>query len=112
MAFAFEKLLVYQRAVDLADGVAASGGLSCGDWLLADPLNRAALSTVPRGTGIRRFAEPRRANDIAEPVAPPQAGASTVSNRALIADHGRLAWSPARPAAGPSVAAGGPVNTE
>ena len=45
MAFAFEKLLVYQRSVGLADAVCtATGRFPRGYFFLADQLNRAALS--------------------------------------------------------------------
>lgn len=45
MAFAFEKLHVYQRAVDFADAVAGlTEGFPRGHGFLADQLNRASLS--------------------------------------------------------------------
>ena len=45
MPFAFEKLVVYQRAVDFADNVAtATEQFQRGYGFLADQLNRAALS--------------------------------------------------------------------
>ena len=45
MSFAFEKLLVYQKAIDFADQVASlSEGFPRGYGFLVDHLNRAALS--------------------------------------------------------------------
>jgi len=45
MAFAFEKLLVYQKAVDMADGVCSRArDFPRGYYFLADQLNRASLS--------------------------------------------------------------------
>jgi four helix bundle protein len=45
MAFAFEKLLVYQKAVDFVDRVSSLTDNFCrGYGFLADQLNRAALS--------------------------------------------------------------------
>jgi hypothetical protein len=45
MAFAFEKLLVYQKAVDFADHIAAlTETFPRGYGFLADQLNRASLS--------------------------------------------------------------------
>ena len=45
MAFAFEKLRVYQKALDFADQIAAlTEGFPRGYGFLADQLNRAALS--------------------------------------------------------------------
>jgi len=52
MAFMFEKLQVYQKAVDLADRVAAlTESFPRGYGFLADQLNRAAL-------GRRRWSQP------------------------------------------------------
>lgn len=62
MAFAFEKLVVYQKAVDFADQVFQQTELiSRGDSFLVDQLNRAALSTsanIAEGNG--RFMKPDR----------------------------------------------------
>lgn len=55
MAFAFEKLLVYQKAVAFADGVCTlTRDLPRGYFFLADQLNRAALSiaaNIAEGNG-------------------------------------------------------------
>ncbi|NLW50265.1 MAG: four helix bundle protein [Candidatus Brocadiaceae bacterium] len=55
MPFAFEKLLVYQKAVDFADRIAAlTEQLPGGHGFLADQLNRAALSipaNIAEGNG-------------------------------------------------------------
>ncbi|MCZ6681737.1 MAG: four helix bundle protein [Planctomycetota bacterium] len=62
MPFAFEKLVVYQRAVDFADNVAtATEQFQRGYGFLADQLNRAALSisaNIAEGNG--RFTKPDR----------------------------------------------------
>ena len=64
MAFAFEKLIVYQKAVDFADKVAdASEQFPRGYGYLADQLNRASLSiaaNIAEGNG--RFTKPDRRN--------------------------------------------------
>ena len=45
MSFAFEKLIVYQKAVDFADKITALiENLSRGYYFLSDQFNRAALS--------------------------------------------------------------------
>jgi four helix bundle protein len=45
MAFAFEKLLVYQKAVDFSDRISElSGSFPRGFYFLTDQINRAALS--------------------------------------------------------------------
>jgi len=45
MAFAFEKLIVYQKAVDFADKICATTSKFLnGYYFLRDQLNRAALS--------------------------------------------------------------------
>jgi four helix bundle protein len=45
MTFAFEKLLVYQKAIDFSDRVfQLTSSSRRGFWFLADQLNRAALS--------------------------------------------------------------------
>jgi four helix bundle protein len=64
MAFIFENLQVYQKAVNLADNVAAlTRSFPRGYFFLADQLNRAALSiaaNIAEGNG--RFTKPDRKN--------------------------------------------------
>ncbi len=64
MAFAFEKLLVYQKAVDFSDAICAkSESFPRGYGFLSDQLNRAALSiaaNIAEGNG--RFTKPDRRN--------------------------------------------------
>ena len=64
MAFAFEKLKVYQKAVDFADSVAAvTDSFPHGYGFLADQLNRASVSiaaNIAEGNG--RFTTPDRKN--------------------------------------------------
>src|SRR5262245_25736791 len=64
MAFAFEKLMVYQKAVDFADAVCCQTELfSRGYGFLADQLNRASLSisaNIAEGNG--RFTKADRKN--------------------------------------------------
>ena len=64
MAFAFEKLSVYQKAVDFADQICGkSENFARGYGFLADQLNRAALSiaaNIAEGNG--RFTKPDRRN--------------------------------------------------
>jgi len=62
--FAFDKLLVYQKAVDFADPICAkSDNFTRGYRFLADQLNRASLSiaaSIAEGNG--RFTKPDRKN--------------------------------------------------
>lgn len=62
MAFAFEKLVVYQNAVTFADACCSlTRDFSRGYFFLADQLNRAALSiaaNIAEGNG--RFTKPDR----------------------------------------------------
>jgi four helix bundle protein len=55
MTFAFEKLLVYQKAVGFADAICSlTRGFPRGYFFLADPVNRAALSiaaNIAEGNG-------------------------------------------------------------
>ncbi len=64
MAFAFEKLLVYQKSVDFADAVGtATEQFQRGYGFLVDQLNRAALSissNIAEGNG--RFTKADRKN--------------------------------------------------
>ncbi len=64
MAFSFEKLLVYQKAVDFADSVCTvTEQFPRGYGFLVDQLNRAALSiasNIAEGNG--RFTAPDRKN--------------------------------------------------
>lgn len=64
MAFAFEKLLVYQKAIDLADEICRrTQAWPQGFGFLADQLNRASLSisaNIAEGNG--RFTKPDRRN--------------------------------------------------
>jgi four helix bundle protein len=64
MAFAFEKLIVYQRAVDFADTVCSrSHSFPRGYGFLVDQLNRASLSiasNIAEGNG--RFTKADRKN--------------------------------------------------
>ncbi len=62
MAFAFEKLLVYQKAVDFADTVCQqTESFPRGYGFLVDQLNRAALSIAANmAEGNGRFTKPDR----------------------------------------------------
>ena len=64
MAFAFEKLLVYQKAVDFSDAICAkTETFARGYGFLTDQLNRAALSiaaNIAESNG--RFTKPDRKN--------------------------------------------------
>ena len=64
MAFAFEKLIVYQKAVDFADQICLrSENFTRGYGFLADQLNRASVSisaNIAEGNG--RFTKPDRKN--------------------------------------------------
>jgi four helix bundle protein len=64
MSFAFEKLIVYQKAVSFADAVCTlTRGFPRGYFFLADQLNRAALSiaaNIAEGNG--RFTKADRHN--------------------------------------------------
>ena len=64
MAFMFEKLEVYQKAVSLADEVAAlTQDFPRGYYFLTDQLNRAALSVAANlAEGNGRFTKPDRKN--------------------------------------------------
>ena len=62
MAFAFEKLIVYQKSVDLADQVTEiTGAFPRGFYFLADQLNRASLSisaNIAEGKSIDQACAP------------------------------------------------------
>jgi four helix bundle protein len=62
MAFMFENLQVYQKAVDLADNVASlTENFPRGYYFLVDQLNRAALSVATNlAEGNGRFTKPDR----------------------------------------------------
>jgi four helix bundle protein len=64
MPFAFEKLIVYQKAIDFAERVCKlADGFPRGSFFLSDQLNRAALSiatNIAEGNG--RFTKPDRRN--------------------------------------------------
>jgi len=64
MAFMFEKLEVYQKAVDFADEIAnMTEGFPRGYGFLVDQLNRAALSIATNlAEGNGRFTKPDRRN--------------------------------------------------
>ena len=64
MAFMFENLEVYQKAVDFADQVAATTErFPRGYYFLVDQLNRAALSIATNlAEGNGRFTKPDRRN--------------------------------------------------
>ena len=64
MAFMFEKLEVYQKAVSFADDIAAlAQDFPRGFGFLADQLNRAALSIATNlAEGNGRFTKPDRKN--------------------------------------------------
>jgi four helix bundle protein len=64
MAFAFEKLLVYQRSVAYADSICATtASFPRGYYFLADQLNRAALSIAANlAEGNGRFTPNDRRN--------------------------------------------------
>jgi four helix bundle protein len=71
MALAFEKLLVYQKAIDFADAICQHAEqFSRGYGFLVDQLNRAALSVsanIAEGNG--RFTKPDRKHFFGSPVA-------------------------------------------
>ncbi len=64
MAFAFEKLLVYQKSVDFADAICSkTENFPRGYGFLSDQVNRASLSiaaNIAEGNG--RFTKPDRRN--------------------------------------------------
>jgi four helix bundle protein len=64
MAFMFENLQVYQKAVDFADGIASrTETFPRGYYFLVDQLNRAALSVATNlAEGNGRFTKPDRKN--------------------------------------------------
>jgi len=64
VAFAFEKLLVYQKAVNFADEIASlTESFPRGYFFLADQINRAALSIAANlAEGNGRFTKADRKN--------------------------------------------------
>ena len=64
MAFMFESLQVYQKAVDFADRIAShTESFPRGYYFLVDQLNRAALSVATKlAEGNGRFTKPDRKN--------------------------------------------------
>jgi four helix bundle protein len=64
MSFAFEKLIVYLKAISFADAVCTlTRDLPRGYFFLADQLNRAALSIAANlAEGNGRFTKPDRRN--------------------------------------------------
>ena len=64
MSFAFEKLIVYQKAMDFSDRVCAiTQTFPRGFYFLVDQLNRAALSIATNlAEGNGRFTKPDRRN--------------------------------------------------
>ena len=64
MAFMFERLEVYQKAVDFADDIAGlTEGFPRGYGFMVDQLNRAALSIATNlAEGNGRFTKPDRRN--------------------------------------------------
>ena len=71
MAFAFEKLLIYQKSVDFADQICArTEQFPRGYGFLVDQLNRASVSiaaNIAEGNG--RFTKPARKHFSASPEA-------------------------------------------
>jgi hypothetical protein len=74
LAFTFEKLLVYQKAIDFADAVCAEAErFPHGYSFLRDQLNRAALSiaaNIAEGTAVSQ--KPTAATSSASRVGPPR----------------------------------------
>jgi len=64
MTFAFEKLLVYQKAITFADSICSlTEKFPRGYYFLTDQLNRAALSVAANiAEGNGRFTKPDRKN--------------------------------------------------
>jgi len=66
MTFAFEKLLVYQKAVTFTDSICGlTEKFPRGYYFLTDQLNRAVLSVAANiAEGNGRFTRPNRKNSI------------------------------------------------
>jgi four helix bundle protein len=63
MAFAFEKLIVYQKSVDFADQICSrSESFPRGYGFLSDQLNRAVSISANIAEGNGRFTKPDRKN--------------------------------------------------
>ena len=83
MAFMFEKLEVYQKAVDFADAVASlTEGFPRGYGFLVGQLNRAALSIATNpAEGNGRFTKPDAAICLQSPEAQRRSASRSLKSR-------------------------------